>query len=369
MTDQESHVPVAVALRAIQLAQESPRSGVCILELVGRSEPSTLLHARLNSASIDSFQDLVRRLALGEDDLQRLFIGNCSVTTPLADVSAETLASAESGYSIWKYVFHEPKASSAVAQFDVRSPEGESSVHSIAAASWMSVFVHAICQPLHVLKNVTELIQLKVDSGRISGEAMPRFLEMLSRASRDAEEKVEAVKSQFAQLDDHQSSCSVKDQMEAFFAEDSNIEVVWNAEALTMDGASLRLNMLFECMRGLVEQSSALARQGATSGSVSVDSDGTVMRMRLSLPQEICVYSDVLAASNSALLATAIIHAARQATDALFGTVTLLDKSQSGARNVMFEGGRAEVDTIAFEIPTDQNADSVKIARTVRRAW
>lgn len=367
MIDRESSLPAAVAQKAIELAQASPHRNVCVLQLTDNTQPHILLSTPSTGASIASLDDLREILGLTAENEQEL-LADRSLATPNADITSTQVAGDGCSYLIWVYTLRP----------DSRPCSSGPTIQSLAAASWMSSFVHAICQPLHVLKNVADLLELKADAGEITGEALPKFLNMARKASKDAEQKIAAVKAQFATLDDDQQSVNVKKHVEAFFARYPfiNVDCDSNGDSdslhlkdLHVEIAPVRLHLLFSCLAELVHLSHKLGSHGARTGRIVVDAEAENMRLRLELPCAICVSHDVLAASNSVLLATAIVQSAEHLTEALFGNMDLLARNSVGGESTTNDDGEVYFDTLIFKIPTRLPDESVKIARVVRRAW
>lgn len=378
MGNVEGVLPISVVSKLMQVWEQCDHAAVAVLEPA--TEPTIeFVHSRKPEwahigSSLAVFCELTE---LDEVQIVQLLRETSSaivqVRTSKCEISAEQVSVADSRYTV--LAISECNVSESADE--EQKEHSHSQIFSAATASWTSSLVHAMCQPTHVTQNVADLIEMQFDAGVITGDPLPRYLEMLRLATAQATEQLEAVKLQFSEYSDMPERMDLAEAVrETFGLENSRLASGDLPIHVTCD--AVRFRLLLSSLHAVASgwQSAAGANVGDTPLSVSVDTCETAHRLRVRFAHGVPYHADVLKTNGDEILPSSILQVCASIAEGCLAEFSLLSHTQSQPTShgetlepMVDSAALVQVDGVDVVFPVTYQPPEYRMARSVRYVW
>ncbi len=224
---------------------------------------------------------------------------------------------------------------------------------SLAIATWVSTFVHDICQPIGVSQNIVDIIMMKLKTGQLELESMQSLSVTLEAASAKTKEMIAKIKQQFVEIDCEPSIVDLWDALNRYIVGTDSPLAFDLVPKVALVEAPVQLehfNALVDCMVELL----TLVDAGIVRVDVREESSNAIIAFDSSVDITI---EPLDKAVGSDLLLSALWHSCSAIAKALGGTIDILEESRSC---------NSSCTRIQVEIPT---GDRKRLNRTLKKIW
>ncbi|GAB5402450.1 MAG: hypothetical protein Aurels2KO_06810 [Aureliella sp.] len=223
------------------------------------------------------------------------------------------------------------------------------------------------------MQNVAELIEIQHNAGEIVGDPLPRYIEMLRMATRQANDQLGAVKLQFREFADTPEKIDLVPRLRDFArAVDGSFASPLSSGYVNCDRE--RLEMLLECLAALVTTGTPNSAGGVTEPSVGIQASGSDVEITVDFASTIRSAKDVLEAHGDDIFPTAICRVCVNLVEGFFGTIKFLNSSPF-AHTTTSEAAQecsesvSLVKGVVITVPSETANVENRLPRAVRRIW